>query len=129
MQPEDAPCAFEAVVVFAFDEMATWSNSPFWSLALPSSWECRGASCGRRSHGFYRFLAWASILLLILLNLDYWFTDALPSLYIFVWLLLFLALFLVMRRFHLLRVIRKPILFREIQVARRRETIHEPDYA
>ncbi len=84
---------------------------------------------GRRSHGFYRFLAWASIPLLILLNLDYWFTDAFPSLYIFVWLLLFLALFLVMRRFHLLRVIRKPILFREIQVARRRETIHEPDYA
>jgi hypothetical protein len=63
---------------------------------------------GRRSHGFYRFLAWASILILILLNLDRWFADPLSLLHILAWLLLTASLFLVLHSLYLLCVIGKP---------------------
>ena len=62
----------------------------------------------RRSHGFCRFLAWESILLLILLNLDRWFDDPFSPLYIFAWPLLTVSLFLVIHGFYLLRAIGKP---------------------
>ena len=44
------------------------------------------------SHGFYRFFAFESVLLLILLNLDYWFYRPFSSTQIISWVLLILCL-------------------------------------
>ncbi len=61
-----------------------------------------------RSHGFYRFFAWESILALILLNLEYWFRNLFSIHQIVSWLLLITSLFLVVHGVYLLRVIGKP---------------------
>jgi len=42
-----------------------------------------------RSHGFYRFFAWEAILALFLLNVDFWFRDALAWNQLIAWTLLF----------------------------------------
>ncbi len=62
----------------------------------------------RRSHGFYRFFAWESILVLVLLNLDYWFHEPFSAYQILSWLLLIVSLFLVIQGFQLLRTVGKP---------------------
>jgi len=62
----------------------------------------------RRSHGFFRFFAWESILALILLNVEYWFTEPFSMPQFISWLLLCASLFLVVHGVHLLRVIGKP---------------------
>ncbi|MFH1372187.1 MAG: isoprenylcysteine carboxylmethyltransferase family protein [bacterium] len=56
-----------------------------------------------RSHGFYRFFAFEAILLLILLNLDYWFNEPLSYRQLVSWLLLAVSLFLVVHSALLLR--------------------------
>ena len=61
-----------------------------------------------RSHGFYRFFAWESILVLILLNLDYWFYEPFNLHQIISWLLLIISMFLVIQGFLLLRKVGKP---------------------
>ena len=61
-----------------------------------------------RSHGFYRFFAWESILVLVLLNLDYWFHEPFCLRQIVSWLLLIISLFLVIHGFQLLRMLGKP---------------------
>jgi len=48
-----------------------------------------------RSHGFYRLFAWQSILILILLNIDYWLTNPFGIYQIISWLLLTNSLYLV----------------------------------
>ena len=44
------------------------------------------------SHGFYRFFAWESILLLFLLNVDQWFVDPFSWHQLIAWVLLFASL-------------------------------------
>jgi protein-S-isoprenylcysteine O-methyltransferase Ste14 len=44
------------------------------------------------SHGFYRFLAWESILLLFLLNVEHWFVNPLAWNQLIAWTLLFACL-------------------------------------
>jgi len=44
------------------------------------------------SHGFYRFFAWESILLLFLLNVEYWFANPLSWHQLIAWILLFACL-------------------------------------
>ena len=61
-----------------------------------------------RSHGFFRFFAFESLLILILLNLEHWFRDPFSALQIVSWLLLLSSLVLAVHGFHLLRVIGKP---------------------
>jgi protein-S-isoprenylcysteine O-methyltransferase Ste14 len=61
-----------------------------------------------RSHGFFRFFAFESLLILILLNLEPWFRDPLSARQIVSWLLLIASLVLAVHGFHLLRVIGKP---------------------
>ena len=61
-----------------------------------------------RSHGFYRFLAWEAILVLVLLNLDYWFHEPFSIHQIVSWFLLIISLFLVIHGFQLLRMVGKP---------------------
>ena len=48
-----------------------------------------------RSHGFYRFFAWEAILVLALLNLDFWFDDWLSFRQIISWTLLAFSAYLV----------------------------------
>lgn len=60
-----------------------------------------------RSHGFYRFFAWETILILTLLNLDGWFHDPFSWHQIISWVLLMIALFLVLHGVQLLRQIGK----------------------
>ena len=62
----------------------------------------------RRSHGFYRFFAWESLLTLILLNAEYWFQAPFSVPQIASWLLLLTSLVLAVHGFYLLRRIGRP---------------------
>jgi protein-S-isoprenylcysteine O-methyltransferase Ste14 len=62
----------------------------------------------RRSHGFCRFFAFESILLLILLNLENWFMVPFSAHQIISWLLLLSSIVLAVHGFHLLHRIGKP---------------------
>ncbi len=56
-----------------------------------------------RSHGFYRFLAWESILGLFLLNVEVWFRDPFSAPQLVSWLLLIVSAVLVVHGVYLLR--------------------------
>jgi len=62
----------------------------------------------RRTHGFYRFFAFESILILFFLNIDRWFSDPFSVGHIVSWFLLSLSLALVVDGFFLLRRFGKP---------------------
>ena len=61
-----------------------------------------------RSHGFYRFFAWEFILVLILINLERWFSNPFSICQVISWILLIVSTFLVVHGVHLLRIIGKP---------------------
>lgn len=61
-----------------------------------------------RSHGFYRFFAWESILALLLLNWQSWFKDPLSLHQVISWVLLIVATVLVLSGAHLLEHVGKP---------------------
>ncbi len=56
-----------------------------------------------RSHGFYRFLAWETLLVMFLLNVQGWFLDPLAWHQVVSWVLLMLSLALVILGVRLLR--------------------------
>jgi protein-S-isoprenylcysteine O-methyltransferase Ste14 len=56
-----------------------------------------------RSHGFYRFFAWETILALTVLNLDHWFTHPFAWYQLVSWFLLIVSLFLVIHGVLLLK--------------------------
>ena len=61
-----------------------------------------------RSHGFFRFFAFESILALILLNLEHWFSDPFSGLQIVSWLLLISSLILAVHGFYMLSTLGRP---------------------
>jgi protein-S-isoprenylcysteine O-methyltransferase Ste14 len=61
-----------------------------------------------QSHGFTRFFAFEGIVILVVTNLDHWFTDPFSVHQIVSWILLATSLFLALHGFHLLRVIGRP---------------------
>lgn len=61
-----------------------------------------------RSHGFYRFFAFESILVLILLNVDAWFVNPFSPHQLVAWMLLCVSLFLAIHGFFLLIRVGKP---------------------
>jgi len=61
-----------------------------------------------RSHGFYRFFTFETILVLVLLNIDYWFDDPFCIRQITAWLLLSVSLLLVIHGAWLLNKVGKP---------------------
>jgi protein-S-isoprenylcysteine O-methyltransferase Ste14 len=61
-----------------------------------------------RSHGFYRFFAFESTLVLVLLNLENWFRDPFSVHQIVSWLLLLASIILVVHGIYLLRVLGRP---------------------
>lgn len=60
------------------------------------------------SHGFFRFFAFESILVLLLLNLEHWFSEPFSVLQIVSWLLLLSSLILAVHGFYLLRMFGRP---------------------
>jgi protein-S-isoprenylcysteine O-methyltransferase Ste14 len=60
------------------------------------------------SHGFYRFFAFETILLLVLFNLPRWFEHPFAAYQVASWLLLIFSLLLALHGFYLLRVIGQP---------------------
>jgi protein-S-isoprenylcysteine O-methyltransferase Ste14 len=63
----------------------------------------RASLVAPRSHGFYRFFAWESILGLVLLNIDVWFRDALSWHQLVSWPLLVVSALLVIVGVRLLK--------------------------
>lgn len=72
------------------------------------AWGTRSSLRSLRSHGFYRLFAWESILILILLNLDYWFYEPFSPRQIISFLLLSVCTYLVIHGVLLLRKVGKP---------------------
>lgn len=56
-----------------------------------------------RNHGFYRFFSWEIILVLFLMNMDYWFVDPLHPRQLLAWLLLAISLVLIWEGVRLFR--------------------------
>lgn len=56
-----------------------------------------------RCHGFYRFLAFEAILILILINIPFWFRFPLSPLQVVSWFLLLFSIFFVIQGFYLLK--------------------------
>lgn len=61
-----------------------------------------------RTHGFFRFFTFESILALLALNLPYWFRDPFSVMQIVSWVLLIGSLFLAIHGFYLLGVAGRP---------------------
>jgi protein-S-isoprenylcysteine O-methyltransferase Ste14 len=57
-----------------------------------------------RSHGFYRFFAWEFILILFLLNVDFWFVAPFSLIQIISWIFLFSSAYCVIEGYRLLRI-------------------------
>ncbi len=66
-----------------------------------------------RSHGFYRFFAWETMLILFLLNVTYWFENPFAWYQLIAWFLLFLSIVPVVWGTLLLRKHGKPVEKRE----------------
>lgn len=62
----------------------------------------------KRYHGIYRFFAFESILIIIVLNKSSWFNDPFAILQIFSWLFLISSIFLAVHGFYLLHKIGNP---------------------
>ena len=66
-------------------------------------WVSRSSLRNVRSHGFYRFFAWEFILILFVLNVDYWFVDPLSFRQIISWVFLIISLVLILQGIRLFR--------------------------
>jgi protein-S-isoprenylcysteine O-methyltransferase Ste14 len=66
------------------------------------------SSFRNRTHGLPRFLAFEFILIIVLVNSDYWFIEPLSASHILSWAALLGSLLMAIHGFHLLRVVGKP---------------------
>jgi len=66
-------------------------------------WVSRASLRDLQNHGFYRFFSWEIILILFLLNMDYWFVDPFSVRQIFSWLFLTISLVLILQGVRLFR--------------------------
>ncbi len=80
----------------------------FFTVTLVLAYLSRGALLNPRSHGFFRFFAWESILGLILLNLPVWTVDRFAPHQLVSWVFLIISIVLAIEGFRLLRLIGKP---------------------
>ena len=60
-------------------------------------WVSRSALRHYRSHGFYRFFAWETLLVAFLINVEYWFREPFKRMQIFSWIFLITSLVLIIR--------------------------------
>ena len=66
-------------------------------------WVSRPVLRDYHSHGFYRFLAWETILVLFLINVNYWFFEPFAIGQIISWIFLIISLVLIVRGVQLFR--------------------------
>jgi protein-S-isoprenylcysteine O-methyltransferase Ste14 len=69
----------------------------FVFASLGIVWVSRSSLRSYRNHGFYRFFSWEVILVLFLMNMDYWFIDPFNARQIFAWLFLLISLILILQ--------------------------------
>lgn len=67
----------------------------FLIASIGITWVSRSSLRDPRNHGFYRFFAWEGILVLFLLNMDYWFADPFSPRQILAWVFLIVSLVLI----------------------------------
>lgn len=60
-------------------------------------WVSRSSLRSFHSHGFYRFFAWEAILVLFLINVNYWFLEPFSLSHICSWIFLLISLVLIIR--------------------------------
>jgi len=75
----------------------------FFVGSIGIAWLSRSSLRDFHSHGFYRFFAWEAILILVLINLKYWFFEPFSINQIISWFLLIISLFLIIHGFQLFR--------------------------
>jgi len=83
-------------------------GSSFIVVSIGWAWITRSSLRDFRSHGFYRFFAFEAILILILLNVDYWFLEPFSIYQLVSWPLLIICTYLVIHGALLLRSGGKP---------------------
>jgi protein-S-isoprenylcysteine O-methyltransferase Ste14 len=66
-------------------------------------WVSRSSLRDPSSHGFYRFFAWETILIMFVLNMNYWFQDPFSLSQIIAWGLLIISLILIFQGVQLFR--------------------------
>ena len=66
-------------------------------------WVSRSSLRNFHSHGFYRYFAWEIILVLFLINVNYWFLDPFSLSQILSWIFLLISLVLIIRGVQLLQ--------------------------
>jgi len=69
----------------------------FMAGTLGIVWVSRAALRDIHSHGFYRFFAWELILILFVLNMNYWIVDPFSFRQIMAWILLIISLVLIIQ--------------------------------
>lgn len=67
------------------------------------AWLSRPSLRNVRFHGFYRFFAWETILIMLLMNMNYWFVEPLGNRQIISWLFLIVSLVFIYQGVQLLR--------------------------
>jgi protein-S-isoprenylcysteine O-methyltransferase Ste14 len=67
----------------------------FVLATISIAWVSRSSLRNPRFHGFYRFFAWETILVLFLVNMDYWFIDPFTLPHTFSWFFLIVSLVLI----------------------------------
>jgi protein-S-isoprenylcysteine O-methyltransferase Ste14 len=75
----------------------------FVSGTIGLVWVSRSSLRDIQSHGFYRFFSWEVILVLFLMNVDYWFVDPFSLRQIVSWGFLIVSLFLIYEGVRLFR--------------------------
>jgi protein-S-isoprenylcysteine O-methyltransferase Ste14 len=80
----------------------------FIAVSVFLAYVSRASLFDPRSHGFYRFFAWESILALVLLNARIWFRDPWAVHQVISWLLLTLSAVLVVDGAYVLHTLGKP---------------------
>ena len=80
----------------------------FIVASIGIAWVSRASLRNFRSHGFYRFFAWEAILVLVLLNVDYWFKDPFSIHQIVSWFLLIVCTVFVIHGVQSLHMVGKP---------------------
>ncbi|HTP13079.1 MAG TPA: isoprenylcysteine carboxylmethyltransferase family protein [Bacteroidota bacterium] len=80
----------------------------FVVVSVPVLWFSWPFLRDRTKHGFYRFFAFECLIVLLLLNIDYWFVDPLSFPQIIAWILLISSGILAIHGFTLLRRIGRP---------------------
>lgn len=75
----------------------------FIAATLGLVWISRSSLRDFQAHGFYRFFSWEVILILFLMNVDYWFVDPFSLRQIVSWVFLVAALLLIIEGVRLFR--------------------------